>query len=168
MTAKEKELFFEFWSTDHRFGLRLDLSCINRMTLQCTKSYPNETGGILVGFYNKSLNCAEVTEQFFETVDSQKGKTWFVRGISGLQEKLNKLWLYQKGYYLGEWHFHPGGAPTPSQVDINQMLAISLSSKTHCPEPILLIFSGKSNFQEVSFKTYVFSNKGFFELSKRG
>lgn len=167
MTVEKIELFVEFWSTDHRFGLRLSLSCINRMILQCTKSYPNETGGILVGFYNKNLDCAEVTDVFFETSDSQKGKTWFVRGISGLQTKLNKLWLGQKGYYLGEWHFHPCGASIPSQVDINQMLAISSSSRAHCPEPILLIFSGKGNFQEVSFKTYVFSNKEVFELNTR-
>lgn len=167
MTLEERNLTHEFWSEDLRFGLRLGLSHFGRMISQCIKSYPNETGGILVGFYNQRLDCAEVTHIFFEPSDSRKGKTWFVRGIHGLQDKLNKLWSSQKGYYLGEWHFHPGGTSNPSQGDINQMLSIASSSKTHCPEPILLIFSGNYIPQEVKLKTYVFSDRDIIELHKR-
>ena len=36
--------FLEFWSDDHRFGLTLSLSNIQRFVSLCNKSYPNETG----------------------------------------------------------------------------------------------------------------------------
>ena len=134
------------------------------MASQCRKSYPNETGGIVVGFYNRSLDCATVTDVFFETLDSKKGRTWFIRGVYGLQEKLNKLWLRQRGYYLGEWHFHPGGDSIPSQTDLSQMRLIASSSTTQCPEPILLIYSGRDTTTEISLKTYVFSQDRLIEL----
>ena len=78
--------FLEFWSDDHRFGLRLSLSNIQRLVSLCNKSYPNETGGILVGFYNEKLDCATVTDVFGEIPNSKKGRTWFIRGIHGLQD----------------------------------------------------------------------------------
>ena len=165
MMIQDKNSIAEFWSADRRFGIRLNLSHIRRMTLECTRSYPNETGGILIGFYNSNYDCAEVTDIFFATRDSKKGKTWFLRGVHGLQNKLNELWIRQKGYYLGEWHFHPGGAPIPSQIDKNQMYCISCSPKVHCPEPILLIFSGMDRIDSISYRAFVFSKKKVLELA---
>ncbi len=165
MTIQDKISIAEFWSADHRFGIRLNLSHIRRMTLQCTRSYPNETGGILIGLYNSNYDCAEVTDIFCATRDSKKGKTWFLRGVHGLQNKLNELWIRQKGYYLGEWHFHPGGTPIPSQIDMNQMFSISSSSRVHCPEPTLIIFAGTNPIEGISYRAYVFSKRKIFELA---
>lgn len=164
MTAEEENAIVEFWSSDHRFGMRLGLSHIRRMISHCTKSYPNETGGILIGFYNRNLDCAEVTHVFFETRDSKKGKTWFLRGVYGIQHKLDEFWWQQRGYYLGEWHFHPEGVPIPSQIDMNQMFGIASSSRVHCPEPILIIFSGRNHAEGVSYRAYIFSEKDHFQL----
>lgn len=163
MTTNE-ENSIEFWSSDKRFGVRLNLYHLARMILKCQQSYPNETGGILVGFYNTKLDCAEIAYVFFETPDSKKGRTWFIRGIFGLQNKLDKLWLHKKVYYLGEWHFHPNGTANPSQVDVNQMFNISSSSKIHCPEPILLIFAGTNLKQEILYRAFVFFEKQIVEL----
>lgn len=165
MTIQDKDSIVEFWSADRRFGIRLNSSHIRRMTLQCTKSYPDETGGILVGFYNSDLDCAIVTNVFFAAQDSKKGKTWFHRGVYGLQNILNKLWTRHNRYYLGEWHFHPGGVPIPSWTDMNQMLSISSSSRIHCPEPVLLIFSGTNLMDGMSFRVYVFSKEKILELT---
>jgi hypothetical protein len=108
MTSTQKNEGLEFWSMDHRFGVKISLADVNRLILACTRSYPNETGGVLIGFYNDVLDCATITEIIFETPDSKKGKTWFFRGIKGIQDKLYRLWSIQRMYYLGEWHFHPG------------------------------------------------------------
>jgi hypothetical protein len=105
MTILDKDSMSELWSADRRFGIRLNLSHIRRMSLQCVRSYPEETGGILVGFYNSSLNCAVVTNVFFATRDSKKGRTWFLRGVHGLQTILNQLWMRHKGYYLANGIF---------------------------------------------------------------
>jgi proteasome lid subunit RPN8/RPN11 len=157
----------EFWSQDHRFGLRMRSSHIKEIISRCIDSYPNETGGILVGLYNQNLDCAEITNIFFAPPDSGMGKTWFVRGVQGLQSKLNQLWIGKKGYYLGEWHFHPGGVSYPSSQDINQMHHITSLPDAHCPEPILFIVNGLATKDTFSCRAYVFSNHQSLELVAR-
>jgi hypothetical protein len=52
------------------------------------------------------------------------------------------MWRRKDGYYLGEWHFHPFGEPSPSDTASSQMREIARSPQYRCPEPILLIISG--------------------------
>jgi integrative and conjugative element protein (TIGR02256 family) len=164
MNTNQENEFLEFWSNDRCFGLKISLLNINRMILTCVSSYPNETGGVLIGYYNDTLNCATITEIIFEIPDSKRGKTWFLRGIKGIQNRLHQLWSSRRIYYLGEWHFHPGGTPVPSQVDINQMLEIASTFSAHCPEPILLLFSGINFSNTITFKPYIFSKRQTSEL----
>ena len=156
--------FFEYWTTNHVWGLKLPSREINRVISACKKAFPEETGGILFGFYNEALNCATITEIMIEIPDSKKGRNWFFRGIQGVQEKLLHLWSSQKIYYLGEWHFHPAGVPSPSQVDIDQMLEISSSTDIHCPEPILILFSGNTPLNTVDCVPYLFSKRQMYEF----
>lgn len=92
-----------------------------------------------MGSYNDSLNCAVVSDASERPPDSKSGRTWLMRGTAGLQDWLNRLWnKSERRYYLGEWHFHPGGDSEPSRMDIKQMGKIARSSFYKCPEPILL------------------------------
>jgi len=102
-----------------------------------------ETGGILVGWYTETLDCAMVMHASEEPADSRKGRTCFHRGVAGLQQWLQKLWCgKRRHYYLGEWHFHPAGASLPSGTDISEMKSLSKSMGYHCPEPLLIIIGG--------------------------
>jgi len=87
-------------------------------------------------------DCAMVQSVTGAPVDSKTGRTWFERGIRGLQAKLDLLWRRNEGYYLGEWHFHPFGAPIPSSIDNKQLQKISRSRLYRCPEPLLIILGG--------------------------
>ncbi len=60
-------------------------------------------------------------------------------------------------YYLGEWHYHPGGAPVPSSCDADQLRAIALEDRYKCPEPILVIACLKANV--MTLRAYVFPRK---------
>ena len=131
----------ECWDSEGRFGFDLTGKQMSRMLQLCQQATSNETGGILVGFYTESLNKAVVQDVFGPPPDSKRGKTWFFRGILGLQQKLNALWR-RKVYYLGEWHFHPFGSPVPSEADIRQMRSVATSNDYRCPEPILVIIGG--------------------------
>ena len=53
------------------------------------------------------------------------------------------------------------------QVDIDQMLDIASNSKTHCPEPILLILSGANNSRSISLGLFVFLNEPIYVLRKQ-
>jgi len=145
----------EFWSRDSRFGLRIEEKQVSEILRLCRMSGRDETGGILLGYYSKALDCAVVTHVTEAPSDSKSGRTWFVRGVQGLQRLVDRLWQRDRTYYLGEWHFHPYGAPRPSQTDLNQMWEIASASQYHCPEPVLLILGGDPS-SDWSACAYVF------------
>lgn len=145
----------KFWSDDSRFGLEVEDKHVSELLRLCRQSCPNETGGILLGQYTLSHHCAIVTVISHAPADSRSGRTWFIRGIRGLQRVIDRLWQREHVYYLGEWHFHPFGSPLPSPTDIDQMQEISRSEQYHCPEPLLLIIGGDPS-QNWSARAYVF------------
>jgi integrative and conjugative element protein (TIGR02256 family) len=114
---------------------------IRRILKYCVEAGPLETGGILVGNYTEDHSVALVSDASRAPGDSKSGTTWFHRGIAGLQAWLCKLWEEER-YYLGEWHFHPGARPVPSDTDLRQIREIADSPKYNCPEPVLLIVGG--------------------------
>ncbi len=131
----------EYWSADRKFGLRINGTEVQKLMGHCKKAGDTETGGILVGFYTETHDCAIVTDLCGPPSDSRSGKTWFWRGVHGLQEWLRQLWT-DKRFYLGEWHFHPHSGAVPSQIDCDQLEEISRSTQYNCPEPILLLVGG--------------------------
>lgn len=133
----------QFWSEDGTFGLRIESQILQNILDECEQSASNETGGILVGHYSDNLSCAVITQQSGKPDDSWSGRSWFSRGTAGLQKWLDRLWnANERRYYLGEWHYHPGGAPEPSATDRNQMTQIARDTSYKCPEPVLLIVGG--------------------------
>ena len=130
-----------FRSIDRRFGLYIPDAEANNILSHCRKAGNKETGGVLFGCYSPGLDCANVTVASNAPPDSKYGRTWFYRGIRGLQAKIDRLW-HKHEFYLGEWHFHPYSTPTPSPTDEVQMENIAASPRYHCPEPILLIIGG--------------------------
>lgn len=128
-------------SYDGRFGLYVAPRHVGTLLSLCSEADHLETGGILIGKYNKTHELAVVTRVCGPPGDSQRGRSQFWRGLRGLQRLLNHLWRRQE-YYLGEWHYHPGGSARPSKVDIEQMKRISESTQYHTPEPILVLIGG--------------------------
>jgi integrative and conjugative element protein (TIGR02256 family) len=133
---------FVFWSDDQCFGLRLSSAHFEFMCQLCSASFPNETGGVLIGHYSTARDCACVSSIIPPPKDSVNTPTTFVRGTRGLKALLNKLYRSEGNYYIGEWHFHPNAVPQVSGVDHNQMCRISRSVAANCVEPILLIIGG--------------------------
>ena len=132
-----------FHSNDGRFGLELPRAVVQDMLRICQEAGGVETGGILLGRYNKEHNLAVVQSVTGPPPDSQRFFARFLRGVSGLQELLNRLWQRkEREFYLGEWHHHPLAIPDPSLDDLVQMKDIARSDRYACPEPILVILSG--------------------------
>jgi integrative and conjugative element protein (TIGR02256 family) len=161
-----EENHLEFWSKDDYFGLRIPKERIEEMLKYCLVAAPNETGGIIVGKYTKPLDCAFVEKIVGPPKDSKFGRTWFNRGIDGLQDTLNKLWKRNQ-FYIGEWHFHPNGEPSPSDKDKTQLKTISKSEDYNCLAPILIIIGG--NLPDCwNIRTFVFPrDDNFQELIKQ-
>ena len=155
---KNKRGSLTFRDKEGKFAVSIDSTQVARLLKQCIDAGEYETGGILMGVYNEKLDTATVTRIVDAPIDSRRGRNWFHRGISGLQVLILALWS-RRGYYLGEWHYHPQGSPEASAVDIRQMKEIASSRGYQCPEPILLIIGG--NPKDVwSVQVTVFKRSG--------
>jgi integrative and conjugative element protein (TIGR02256 family) len=141
-------------SSDGRFGICLSSAHTAFFLDECADAAENETGGILIGHYTDNHTMAVVTEVTRAPADSIRGPRWFDRGIAGLSQKLRSSWHRTGTFYLGEWHYHPGGSPTPSSLDSVQMQKISSSRAYSCPEPILLIVGGLPQARSVAAYVY--------------
>ena len=147
----------ELRSQDRRFGLVLSARHLRLLGERSTASWPNETGGILVGYYNKEHDTAFVTQLPPAPADSVSSRTRFVRGLRGIAEMLARLWSQpseEREYYLGEWHCHPGQAPVPSPQDEAQMRDFAKDTELRCPEPVLLIVGGTPSEWSVAARVY--------------
>jgi len=131
-----------FRSKDGAFGVRLGATARDQMLGLCVRAGRLETGGVLIGRYTADRRMAEIELATGPGTDSRAGRSWLIRGVEGLQRLLDQWWSGGRGYYLGEWHFHPHAAPTPSGRDTRQMRSIAASPEYHCPEPVLLIIGG--------------------------
>ncbi len=148
----------EFWSPGNKYGLRIPKARMPTIIKHCNKANGYETGGILTGCYTIQHGCANVTAISGAPTDSQKAKTWYYRGVVGLQPWLNYLWYHKQEYYLGEWHYHPFSEPNLSINDIQQMKQISEEKRYNCPEPILIIIGGDPN-SKWFVRAFVFPQK---------
>src|SRR5436190_23681590 len=101
----------QFQSREGRYALTFDKTHLERVLKTCAAADVMETGGILAGYYNEAHDRAIITGVSRAPADSRGGRTWFNRGIRGLQRWVDRFWFRERRYYLGEWHFHPYAAP---------------------------------------------------------
>jgi integrative and conjugative element protein (TIGR02256 family) len=132
----------DFRSKDGRFALSLASDHVRDLLLHCAQAGARETGGVLLGHYTDAFHCAVVTLVCGPEDDSRAGATWFERGTKRLRTLFHEYWHHGKGYYLGEWHFHPANAPTPSGTDLQSMRRIGKDPAAQCRQPVLLIVGG--------------------------
>ena len=133
-----------------RFQVVLSRNLLSAMRCLCSESTDLETGGILIGRYSGNHHTAVITRLVGPPPDSKKGRASFYRGTAGLGNLLESIWPRHE-YYLGEWHYHPSGAPKPSPQDCQQMQNISEDPKVHCPEPLLVIMNSNGNLSVYVF-----------------
>jgi integrative and conjugative element protein (TIGR02256 family) len=145
-----------YLNEEDSFGLEIKDRMVSTIYKMCKDSYPNETGGILIGKYSTDLKRAQLTIVTGPPADSKSGKTWFHRGTNGLQQLLDEVWERDGAFYLGEWHYHPRGYPNPSIHDIVEMKRISKYKAYNCPEPILII-AGSTSPDDWNLGVYIFN-----------
>ena len=94
-----------------------------------TEKLPNETGGVLLGYFDLAKDSIYVVDVIPEPSDSQGDTTGFTRGIDGLYEVVRNASVRTAGIvgYIGEWHSHPlGSSARPSMADMYQMTHLTV------------------------------------------
>lgn len=147
-------------SDDGRFKVILPGEVEHKIRGLCAIARGRETGGILVGKYTPNRATAILTAATPPPRDSKAGRTWFHRGVAGLQRFLAKLWSKpSREYYIGEWHHHPADIVAPSTDDVRQMKRISEDENYHCPEPVLIIV-GDGRDERWNARVFIFPFAG--------
>jgi integrative and conjugative element protein (TIGR02256 family) len=144
------------WTDDGAHGCQITGGAIRSMDRMCQDAGDIETGGILVGRYVDNATVAHISEATPPPRDSQRGRTWFARGVQGLRQLLARRWAArERVHYLGEWHFHPCDVVVPSVVDLSQMTTIALADEYQCPEPVLLIVGRRAGQRARPMRVFV-------------
>lgn len=134
------------WRTEGQERLlraTLPAKVLDEMLEMCRAAGKRETGGILIGRHSEDRSTAVILETTGRPKDSLFSWATFSRGSHGLRALLESRWS-ENSFYLGEWHFHPGGSPNPSHQDILSMKKIASDPDYQCPFPLLLIIGGNS------------------------
>ncbi len=94
-----------------------------------TKGFPNETGGVLLGYHDFNIGATVIVVGLPAPPDSKSRPGSFERGIAGLAEAVNEASKRTAGIvgYVGEWHSHPPGhSASPSRDDLVQLVHLAL------------------------------------------
>lgn len=86
----------------------------------------NETGSVLIGTYTDDYSVV-IKRGSYIPDGSMGGKMWYKRGKDGLNKYYKDVFRDSGGseYYIGEWHSHPNGSVSPSDIDDATMTSIS-------------------------------------------
>ena len=90
---------------------------------------PNETGGVLLGYYDLTVNSLVIVAALPAPPDSKSSQAAFERGVEGLKEAVAEANKRTRGVveYVGEWHSHPEGhSAKPSGDDLIQLIHLAM------------------------------------------
>lgn len=115
-----QEHHFQFGETD----LYLDEALTQQLRSWRTAHIPNETGGVLLGYYDFNISAAIVVAALPPPPDSTSSPHSFERGVEGALDAVQEASRRTAGIvgYIGEWHSHPPTqSASPSQHDLIQL-----------------------------------------------
>lgn len=139
---------------------------MEKMYLTAKSHYPNEFGGLLIGFYNndnKNLVISDILLPNFFT----STPVFFERQTEDLQEKLKDYYKSEPSkFYVGEWHSHPNGGSMPSQRDIKAMMQIQNDKNVAIEKPILAILSYNNKTENYKIQFHLIINNNIYTYEK--
>ena len=99
----------------------------------------NEAGGLL--FATIGQDAIHIVEATIPNRKDGRGSNYFEIDLNGAQSTIDER--FQHGlHYVGEWHTHPVGHPSPSARDRTTMTSAFAKSK-HGLQALLLIIVGR-------------------------
>lgn len=123
-------------------SLSIESSLMEEIETSIKKHYPKEFGGVYIGQYSESGKCLKITSIILPK-KFRNTKILFFRYPASINREIKKIFNETEGksIYVGEWHSHPNGFPTPSSTDISTMFKIAKSKKVNIKYPLLSIYS---------------------------
>lgn len=111
------------------FTLSLDTGLVRQLKELRRQNLPNETGGILLGYYDFNVKIVVIAAALSAPIDSKASPGFFERGVAGLRIAVEEASRRTAGVvgYIGEWHSHPSGcSSSPSLADLRQVIYLTV------------------------------------------
>jgi integrative and conjugative element protein (TIGR02256 family) len=128
VTARNIPIFAERTIQCGDFFASIDTGLEARLQSLRTQSLPNETGGVLLGYFDLNVNAIVIVDATSAPTDSVGTPSSFKRGTKELSDLISDASKKTAGIvgYVGEWHSHPAGVDArPSALDLNQLAELS-------------------------------------------
>lgn len=133
-------------------------SAVTLIAKEIARHYPMETGGLLVGYWpnehevivtgiiGPGPKAKHSTNSFFPDNRWQRRELARVYARSG-----------RRVTYLGDWHSHPNGNPSPSRQDAATAKTIASYPAARCPRPLIFII-GCDRKKRLDIRSYLWSS----------
>lgn len=124
----------------------LSYSFVQEIEAECARAFPDETGGILLG-YRGGTDELVVTAVIGPGPRAHHSPYAFSPDYDFHEREVARIY-HESGRnwnYLGDWHSHPGGGPRLSKTDRSTIARIGSSAEARAPEPVMLVVWGESN-----------------------
>jgi integrative and conjugative element protein (TIGR02256 family) len=119
---------------------------LDAMTAEADERAPNETGGVLLGYWSSARDTAVVEHVVGPGPRALHRLTEFVPDHGHQASEIARLFRRERGNldYLGDWHTHPVGPLTLSWKDQFTLRRIAQDGAARAPQPVMLLLAGGS------------------------
>jgi integrative and conjugative element protein (TIGR02256 family) len=121
---------------------------IFEMIREANRTFPRETGGILLGLRNP-IGASVVTAIVGPGPRARHGFESFTPDYDFQEREIAALHVACRGnlMYLGDWHTHPLNKAYLSEKDLLTMERIGSYEPASCPCPVMIILAGGRPWQ---------------------
>lgn len=133
------------------FSVAISTKVCERVFSSRSKAGDDETGGILIGSWDRARNMLYVVAATDAPIDSVGTPTGFQRGAADVFRTLDNIETVTAGNltYVGEWHSHPPGASTRPSGDDRVLLKWIAKNLGFCDVPPCMIIAGDNELRVV-------------------
>lgn len=128
----------------------LQKTLVSKIILEATEKVPNETGGVLIGYWATEFREAVITDLVGPGPQAIHKRTSFSPdGTFHTQQIARQYRDSNRAHtYLGDWHTHPNSANgIPSWKDKRTLRRISAYAPARAPVPIMGILTEKPEWK---------------------
>ncbi|TRY19403.1 conjugal transfer protein [Tessaracoccus rhinocerotis] len=132
--------------TEHRNvpSISITDSALATIAAESTRSSDGlETGGILLG--SETAHAIWIRHAGDPGPDACRAPQNFLRDLQHAQQVAHEAWTCDGSQWIGEWHTHPFGDLTPSELDLDSYLRHLHDPDLQLDYFVAIIVSGNAN-----------------------
>jgi integrative and conjugative element protein (TIGR02256 family) len=135
-------------------ALRTSIAWISRTSIElmvdeASRALPNETGGILMGYWSSTEDQVVVTTATHPGPHAHHDIAEFIPDDEYQDREIERVYAEsgRRHVYLGDWHTHPDGDAALSWKDKKTLRAIASYIPAKAPTPLMAVLAGDGNWR---------------------